>query len=183
VRHDAGTQLYFGEPACNAQTGMPVTKRLQNFVSILNMAGIDAKVSAEIKTEVWKKILGNACFNPVSLLTNSSTDLLIDDPLIYNLFESMMSEILLLGSAIGIKIETKISDRISATRKLGKIKTSMLQDAEAGKLVEIQAILGSLLAIGLQYNVQTPNLKTVYALARMRAESMGLLKVKNGHHT
>jgi 2-dehydropantoate 2-reductase len=95
----------------------------------------------------------------------------------------MMSEILLLGSAIGIKIETKISDRISATRKLGKIKTSMLQDAEAGKLVEIQAILGSLLAIGLQYNVQTPNLKTVYALARMRAESMGLLKVKNGHHT
>jgi len=181
VSHDGGNRLILGEP--DTSTVTPITQRLLTFVSVLKAAGIDATVSSEIRTEVWKKILGNACFNPVSLLTNSSTDLLIDDPLIYSLFESMMNEIMLIGSSIGINLETKISDRIDATRKLGRIKTSMLQDAEAGRFVEIQAILGSLLSIGMQHEVPTPNLKTVYALSRMRAESMGLLKGKNGYHS
>ncbi len=181
VKHNGGTRLFFGEPL--SKIGSPATLRLQNFVSMLKSCGLDAVASEDIATEVWKKLLGNACFNPVSLLTNSSTDLLIDDPLVYELFKSMMAEIISVGAALGIHIETSITDRIAATRKLGNIKTSMLQDAEAGKFVEIEAILGSVLAIGNHHQISTPTLQSVFALARMRSETMGLLKATNGNHS
>ena len=181
VKHNGGTRLFFGEP--NPDIRSPVTPRLQNFVAMLKSCDLDAIASEDITTEVWKKLLGNACFNPVSLLTHSPTDLLIDDPLVYELFKSMMAEIISVGAALGIKIETSIADRIAATRKLGNIKTSMLQDAEAGKFVEIEAILGSVLAIGNHHQISTPTLQSVFALTRMRSEIMGLLKAKNGNHS
>ena len=181
VKHNGGTRLFFGEPHPASESA--ITLRLQNFVAMLTSCGLDAIASEDIATEVWKKLLGNACFNPVSLLTNSSTDLLIDDPLVYELFKSMMAEIMDVGTALGIHIETSIADRIAATRKLGNIKTSMLQDAEAGKFVEIEAILGSVLAIGKHHHISTPTLQSVFALARMRSETMGLLKASNGNHS
>ena len=181
VKHNGGTRLFFGEPHPAPGSGM--TPRLQNFVAMLKACGLDAMATEDIATEVWKKLLGNACFNPVSLLTNSATDLLIDDPLVYELFKSMMAEILAVGAALGIHIEISIADRIAATRKLGNIKTSMLQDAEAGKFVEIEAILGSVLAIGKHHHISTPTLQSVFALARMRSETMGLLKASNGNHS
>lgn len=180
VKHNGGTRLFFGEPHPAPGSGM--TPRLQNFVAILKAYGLDAMATDDIATEVWKKLLGNACFNPVSLLTNSATDLLIDDPLVYELCKLMMAEILAVGAALGIHIETSIADRIAATRKLGNIKTSMLQDAEAGKFVEIEAILGSVLAIGKHHHINTPTLQSVFALSRMRSETMGLLKASNGNY-
>ena len=181
VKHNGGTRLFFGEPHPAPES--EITPRLQNFVAMLKACGLDAMAIDDIATEVWKKLLGNACFNPVSLLTNSATDLLIDDPLVYELFKSMMAEILAVGATLGIHIEISIADRIAATRKLGNIKTSMLQDAEAGKFVEIEAILGSVLAIGKHHHISTPTLQSVFALARMRSETMGLLKASNGNHS
>jgi 2-dehydropantoate 2-reductase len=174
TRHHSGTKVVFGEPGVSA--GSPPTARLEALVSMLKMAGFDAEASADIRTEVWKKLLGNASFNPVSLITGSATDLMIDDPGIYQLFKAMMGETLAVGQALGIRPEIQIAERIAQTRKLGNIKTSMLQDAEAGRAVEIDTILGAVGELGRKLGVATPALDAVYALAHMRAQTFGLLK-------
>ncbi len=174
TRHDAGSRVVFGEPG--AASGAPPSVRLAAFVELLQRAGFDAEASTDIRTEVWKKLLGNACFNPVSLLTGSATDLLIDDPAIYRLFGAMMAETLAVGAAWGINPGITVPERIALTRKLGNVKTTMLQDAEAGRAVEIDAVLGAVVELGRQRGVATPALDVVYALARMRARTFGLLK-------
>lgn len=174
VRHHSGSRVVFGEPG--ALAGTAPSGRLLALVAMLKAAGFDAEASSDIRTEVWKKLLGNACFNPVSLITGSATDLLIDDPGIYQLFSAMMGETLAVGAALGIHPGIQVADRIALTRKLGHIKTSMLQDAEVGRAVEIDAILGAVTELGRKVGVVTPNLDAVYALARMRAKTFGLLK-------
>jgi 2-dehydropantoate 2-reductase len=166
--------VVFGEPG--AVAGSTPAARLSAFVALLKAAGFEAEASTDIKTEVWKKLLGNACFNPVSMLTGSATDLLIDDPGIYRLFGAMMDETLAVGASLGINPGIQTKDRIALTRKLGHIKTSMLQDAESGRAVEIDAILGAVTELGRKLGIPTPTLDTVYALARMRARTFGLLK-------
>ncbi|MES2400752.1 MAG: 2-dehydropantoate 2-reductase [Pseudomonadota bacterium] len=173
ARHQSGTKIVFGEPGAIA--GTSPTPRLEALVSMLKAAGFDAEASIDIRTEVWKKLLGNACFNPVSLITGSATDLMIDDPGIYRLFTAMMGELLAVGKILGCAPAIAVTDRIALSRKLGNIKTSMLQDAEAGRQVEIDAILGAACELGRKVNVPTPSLDTVYALARLRAKTAGLI--------
>ena len=175
ARHNSGSKLVFGETG--AVPGTAPTARLLALVAMLKVAGFDAETSTDIRTEVWKKLLGNACFNPVSLLTGSATDLLIDDPGIYRLFGAMMVETLAVGAALGLNPGIEPAQRIAITRKLGNIKTSMLQDAEAGRAVEIDAILGAVAELGRKVGVATATLDTVYALAHMRAKTFGLLKI------
>ncbi|WP_421954600.1 ketopantoate reductase family protein [Polaromonas sp.] len=174
TRHNSGSKVVFGEPGTAA--GAEPTARLQAWISLLQKAGFDAEASTDIRTEVWKKLLGNACFNPVSMITGSATDLMIDDPNIYRLFTVMMGETLAVGQALGIDPGIQVADRIALTRKLGNVKTSMLQDSEAGRGVEIDAILGAVSELGRKTGVATPALDTVFALAHMRARTFGLLK-------
>lgn len=174
TRHNSGSQVVFGEPG--AVAGSAPSPRLTTFVTLLKAAGFDAEASTDIRTEVWKKLLGNACFNPVSLLTGSATDLLIDDPGIYQLLGTMMDETLAVGASLGINPGIQVKDRIALTRKLGHVKTSMLQDVESGRAVEIDAILGAVTELARKRGIPTPTLDTVYALARMRARTFGLLK-------
>jgi 2-dehydropantoate 2-reductase len=110
-------------------------------------SGFDAHICENIREEIWLKLLGNACFNPVSLLVGSSTDELIDDPLLSDLFIEMMNEVLELGHRLNISPEIDSRQRIAITRKLGTVKTSMLQDVEGHKPVEIEAILGALVSV------------------------------------
>jgi 2-dehydropantoate 2-reductase len=173
ARHQSGTKIVFGEPGSAA--GASPTPRLEALVAMLKAAGFDAEASTDIRTEVWKKLLGNACFNPVSLITGSATDLMIDDPGIYQLFTAMMGELLAVGKVLGCAPAIAVADRIALSRKLGHIKTSMLQDAEGGRQVEIDAILGAACELGRKVNVTTPSLDTVYALARLRAKTTGLI--------
>jgi len=138
-------------------------------------AGFAAEASDNIRMEVWLKVLGNACFNPVSLLTGSPTDRMIDDPGLYRLFTGMMQEVLALGAAIGVPVDIEPGPRLALTRKLGNIKTSMLQDVEANRAVEVEGIIGTLVEIAGQIEFQAPLLETVCALARMRSRVLGLL--------
>ncbi len=174
ARHQSGSKIVFGEPA--AKVGAAPTVRLQALVAMLAAAGFDVEASTDIRTEVWKKLLGNACFNPVSLITGSATDLMIDDPGIYQLFTAMMGELLAVGKVLGCAPAIAVADRIAFTRKLGNIKTSMLQDAEAGRPVEVDAILGAACELGRKLGVATPALDNVYAIARLKAKTAGLLK-------
>jgi 2-dehydropantoate 2-reductase len=168
VRHASGSRLVFGEPTGGASA------RVEQFVRLLNDAGFAAKSSDNIRREIWLKLLGNACWNPVSLLTGASTDRLIDDEALYRLFTGMMEEMIALGRMLGIETDLRPADRIAVTRKLGNVKTSMLQDVEAGRTVEIDAILGALVETAEAAGFPDRFLGTVYALARMRARVLGL---------
>ena len=169
-RHHSGTRLVLGEPD-EGSTGTQ-SSRLRDWVALLKSAGFDAITSEQIRTEVWRKLLGNACFNPVSLLTGTSTDHLIDDPRIHALFSTLMEETLAVGRAMGIDPGIAVAERIAMTRKLGHVKTSMLQDAEAGRPVEIEGILGAVVELAGRLGVATPATDQLYALARMRAKPL-----------
>lgn len=172
ARHHSGSRLVFGEPGRHAAP----TVRVAQLVSFLRSAGFDAETTTDIRSELWKKLLGNACFNPVSVLAGCSTDQLIDDAGIYRLFEKMMAETLAVGQALGLALDIRVPDRIAVTRKLGCVKTSMLQDAEAGRPLEVDAILGAVNELAAALSQPTPANDIVYALTRMRAQVFGLLK-------
>jgi 2-dehydropantoate 2-reductase len=169
-RHASGTRLVFGE--IGTALSSPRTSAL---VAFLNSCGFDAEFSTDIRVEVWKKLLGNACFNPVSLITGSATDLMINDPAINALFVTLMHETIAVGRALGLEVGITPTERIAITRKLGHVKTSMLQDAQAGRKVELDAILGAVIELARRTNTLTPASDTVFALAKMRAQILGLI--------
>jgi 2-dehydropantoate 2-reductase len=168
VQHDSGGRLVLGEPAGGT------TPRAEAFAQQLHAAGLDAQVSGDIRRDIWIKLLGNACFNPVSLLTGSATDEMIDDPALQALFVRMMEEILGIGGRLGLRLDVDPQRRIAQARQLGHIKTSMLQDLEAGRAVELDAILGTLLESAAAVAMPVPTLASVHALARQRARNAGL---------
>ncbi len=168
VQHDSGGRLLIGEPAGGRSA------RVQGLVERLNAASIDAQASDDIRRDIWVKLLGNACFNPVSLLTGAPTDEMIDDPDLHALFVAMMQELLGIGGRLGLKLDVDPVRRIAQTRALGHIKTSMLQDLEAGRAVEIEAILGTVLECAAAVAMPVPTLARVRALARLRARHAGL---------
>ncbi len=166
----SGSRVVFGEAGRPA--GSPASQRLQDWVALLQRAGFEAEASGDIRTEAWKKLLGNACFNPVSLLTGSPTDRMIDDPEVYALFVAMMGEVLAVGRAMGVDAAIEPPARLAITRKLGNVKTSMLQDAEAGRPVEIDAILGAVADIASALDVAAPHCRAVLAMAQLRARAL-----------
>ncbi|OPA86333.1 2-dehydropantoate 2-reductase [Pseudomonas fluorescens] len=169
IRHMSGSRLVFGEPAGG------LSPRAEAIAKVFHDAGFDAHAHENVREQIWLKLLGNACFNPVSLLVGGTTDELIDDPFVHALCVEMMEEVLELGRRLGISPEIDPAQRIAITRKLGKVKTSMLQDIEGHKPVEIEAILGALVAVADKAGAPLPRTRTVYALARMRAKILGLL--------
>lgn len=168
VRHASGNQVVFGEPRGGS------SPRVTQLAALFEQAGFQSVASPHIRTDIWAKLLGNACFNPSSLLTGTATDIMIDDPRLHAMFVNMMDEALALGGQLGTAPAVKALDRIAFTRKMGNVKTSMLQDVEAGRPVEIDAILGALVECAHAAGVSVPTLSTVYALARMRAQTLGL---------
>jgi len=169
VSHASGNRIVFGEPAGGS------SERAQAVTQVFAQAGFEADASNDVRRDVWMKLLGNACFNPVSLITRSHTDELIDDPAVHALFVAMMAETLAVGRAIGIEVPVDPKDRLAMTRRLGHIRTSMLQDAMASRTVELDAILAALVEVAREAGVGTPMLNAVAALARAHARQHGLL--------
>ncbi|WP_027611882.1 ketopantoate reductase family protein [Pseudomonas sp. URIL14HWK12:I6] len=169
IEHISGSKIAFGE------LDGTKSRRLSDITHLFEQAGFNAFLCENVREEIWLKLLGNACFNPVSLLVDSSTDEMIDDPLLNDLFIEMMNEILELGIRINVAPEIDARQRIAITRKLGKVKTSMLQDVDGHKPVEIEAILGTLVFVAELAGAPMPRVRAVYALARMRAKKLGVL--------
>lgn len=169
VRHAAGQRLVFGEPAGG------LSPRVERVLEVFRAAGFDAQGSQDIRQDIWLKLLGNACFNPVSVLTGAATDEMIDDPALRRLFVRMLDEAIDVGGRLGLARAVSAEQRIGEARKLGHIKTSTLQDFEAGRALEIDAILGALVECAGAVAMPVPALESVLALARMRARSSGLL--------
>jgi 2-dehydropantoate 2-reductase len=168
VRHHFGNGLIVGEPSGQA------TPRAQALVDTLKAAGFDATLSAQIQKDVWYKLWGNMTVNPVSALTGATTDLIMDDPLVRGFISQVMLEAREIGARIGIPIAQDPEDRHAVTRKLGAFKTSMLQDVEAGRAVELDALVTAVQEMGRLTGVPTPYTDVLLGLARLHARQRGL---------
>ena len=168
VQQNFGDKLILGEPAGGR------SERLETLVAILNAAGLDATVSPQIQRDTWYKLWGNMTVNPVSAMTGATTDLILDDELVRNFISSVMLEAKEIGVRIGIPIDQQPEDRHQVTRKLGAFKTSMLQDVEAGRTVELDALVGAVRELGQITGVATPNTDALLGLARLHAKVRGL---------
>jgi 2-dehydropantoate 2-reductase len=141
----------------------------------LRRSGFDCVESTDIRRDIWFKLWGNLSMNPVSLLTAATLDRIIADPLAHTLCFRMMEEAGRIGEAIGIPATVSIDEMFDRARALGAVKTSMLQDAEHGKPVEIDALLTMTRDLGRMVGVPTPFIDGVLGLARLKATSLGLL--------
>ncbi len=165
ISHDMGRKLIIGEP------GGKNTARTLNLSEILKKAGFDAAISEFIEKDFWVKLLGNVSFNPVSALTRSTADRLIEDRQVKAYMVEIMREVLAIGRAVGVDAGIDPEARIDMARALGKFKTSMLQDLEAGKPLEIDGLLAGTLEIAAKAGVRAPCTETLFGLIRARARS------------
>jgi 2-dehydropantoate 2-reductase len=168
VRNVMGQGLIVGEPAGGA------SGRVTELAQALNAAGFECRVSERIQQDIWYKLWGNMTMNPVSALTEVTVDRILDDELADAFCQRVMEEAKAIGAAIGCPIEQTVRDRNAVTRKLGAFKTSMLQDVEAGKPLEIDALLTVVREIAQRVNVPSPNLDALLGLTRVFARSRGL---------
>jgi 2-dehydropantoate 2-reductase len=140
----------------------------------LRTGGFEVESTEHIRQEIWSKLWGNMNMNPISALTGSTADTILDDPLTYALVERMMEEAAVLGERLGLSMKMSIAERIALARKLGAFKTSMLQDLEASRPLELMPILGVFPELGRKLDVPTPFCDAVLGLLRQRALNSGL---------
>ena len=168
TRHHFGNGLIIGEPSGH------VSPRVQDLAALLDRAGFATTVSPQIQKDTWYKLWGNMTVNPISALTGATTDLILGDELVCGFVSSVMLEAKEIGARIGIPIDQQPEDRHAVTRKLGAFKTSMLQDVEAGKTVELDALVTVVKELGTLTGVATPMTDVLLGLARLQAQVRGL---------
>ena len=167
VSHNMGAKLILGEP------GGENTARTRRIADALAAAGFEIVVSSTIEKEFWVKLLGNVSFNPVSALTVSTADRLIQSEEVKAYMVEIMREVLAIGRAVGVDANIDPEARIDMARALGPFKTSMLQDLEAGKRLEIDGLLAGTLEIARKAGVRAPFTESLFGLIRARAQSTG----------
>jgi 2-dehydropantoate 2-reductase len=168
VRHGFGERLILGEPDGSD------SPRLQRAAALLQRAGFTVEPSADIRRDIWFKLWGNMTTNPISALTRATSDKILDDDLVRAFMARAMDEAAAIGAAIACPIAQSAEDRMTVTRQLGAFKTSMLQDAEAGRRLELDALVGAVREIGARVGVPTPNIDAVFGLTRLMAAQTGL---------
>lgn len=168
VQHFAGNGIIIGEPNGSA------SERVRDLTAVLDDAGLDVTISANIHEDVWYKLWGNLCMNPVCALTGATAGRVLDDDLVRAFCENAMLEAREIGNRIGCPIDQTPADRNVITRKLGDFRPSMLQDADAGRALELDALAGAVHEIGSIVGVPTPNVDALYGLTRLAARARGL---------
>jgi 2-dehydropantoate 2-reductase len=167
VRHRRGTGLIVGE------LHNTISPRVRDLADLLRTAGLDVTVSTGVHKDVWYKLWGNLTVNPVSALTGATADRILDDELVNAFCLAAMTEAQQIGARIGCPIEESPEDRNRVTRELGAFKSSMLQDAEAGRGLELDALVGAVREIGAAVGVRTPNIDALLGLTRITAQVRG----------
>ena len=168
VQHHFGNGLIIGEPAGGSSA------RVQALHQLLREASFDATLSERIQKDVWYKLWGNMTINPVSALTGATSDKILNDPNVLGFISAVMLEAKAIGAAMGIAINQQPEDRHAVTRKLGAFKTSMLQDVQAKRAVELDALVGAVQELGQITGVPTPFTDALMGLARLQAQELGL---------
>ncbi len=169
IHKGAGHVVVLGRPAC-AGAGVDESR----VAAIVAAAGLELQRSERICDEVWLKLWGNMTMNPISALTGATSDLIMGDELVCGFTSSVMLEAKEIGARVGIPIDQTPAERHVITRKLGAFKTSMLQDVEAGKPIELDALVSAVRELGQLTGVATPFTDALLGLARLNARMRGL---------
>jgi 2-dehydropantoate 2-reductase len=168
VEQRMGQGLIVGEPAGG------LTPRVQALSELLGRAGFDATASPSIRQDIWYKLWGNMTMNPVSAITGASVDRIMADPLVLAFCSAAMREAADIGARIGCAVTQSPEDRHAVTRKLGRFKTSMQNDVEAGRAIELDALVTVVREIAQRLGVATPNIDALLGLTRLFARVHGL---------
>jgi 2-dehydropantoate 2-reductase len=166
IRHVEGNRFPVGEP--DGTTSKRVTQVAHCFVQ----AGLQAPILSDIRSEIWLKLWGNLSFNPISALSRATLAGICQYPPSRAIAAAMMGEAQSVASQLGVKFRVSLDKRIAGAEKVGHHKTSMLQDVEAARTLEVDALLGSVVELARHTNTPTPHLDTVYALTKLLAKTL-----------
>ena len=168
VQHIEGNRFSLGEPDGSK------SERAQRLSEALGRAGLKAPVRPRLRDEIWVKLWGNLSFNPISALTHATLDVLCTDPGTRGVARAMMLEAQAVAEKLGVKFPIDVDRRIDGGAAVGAHRTSMLQDLDAGRPMEIDALLGSVQELGRVTGTATPTIDTVLALVQLRGRVAGL---------
>ena len=168
VKHIEGNRFSLGEPDGSK------SERAVALSQALSSAGLKAPVRPRLRDEIWVKLWGNLSFNPISALTHATLDVLCTDPGTRAVAKGMMLEAQEIAEALGVKFPIDVERRIDGGAAVGAHRTSMLQDLDQGRPMEIDALVGSVQELGRVVGVPTPTIDTVLALVQLRARTAGL---------
>lgn len=163
IQHIEGNRISLGEPDGTR------SDRIRRIAEVLITAGLKAPVTTRIRHEIWVKLLGNASFNPVSALTGCTLAQMAQDADLCGLVRDIMKEVEAVGTRIGLELPVSIEQRIAGAGKVGEHKTSMLQDLEAGRPLELEALVGTVLELGERLGIPMPSTRAVYASTKARS--------------
>ena len=166
VRHVEGDRFPLGE------LDGTETPRVQALSKLFAEAGLKAPVLADIRSEIWLKLWGNLSFNPISALTHATLADICQFPISRELAASMMREAQEVAEHLGVSFRVPLEKRIAGAERIGRHKTSMLQDVEAGRDPEIDALVGAVIELGARVGVPTPSIQAVYALVKLLGRTM-----------
>jgi 2-dehydropantoate 2-reductase len=161
IRHTEGNRLSLGEPD-GTRSG-----RCKAISEVLIKSGIRCPVTQKIRTEIWVKILGNVAFNPISALTRATLVQMARDPDVSSVVRSIMAEVESVANRLGVEIPISIDQRIAGAEKVGEHKTSMLQDLEAGRPMELEPVVGAVVELAERLGISMSHTRTVYACTKL----------------
>jgi 2-dehydropantoate 2-reductase len=167
VKH--ADKLILGEP------GGGSSERIERLCELFTNSGIRCEASENVRRAIWYKLWGNATINPMSALTRSTADQLLEDPAIRTFMADAMDELAAIGAAIDCPISETAEDRMAVTARLGAFRSSMLQDVEARRPIEVEALLGAPREIAQSAGVPTPQLDRLYAMTRLMGQNLELI--------
>jgi 2-dehydropantoate 2-reductase len=167
IHHTEGNRISFGEPDGTR------SERTRRIAEALIAAGFRCPVTTRFRHEIWVKLLGNVAFNPVSALTGGTLEELARHPEMSRLVREIMAETEAVAAKLGIELPISIDQRMAGAERVGAHKTSMLQDLEAGRPMELEAVVGAVVELGERLGVPMPSTRAVYACAKMLDEHRG----------
>ncbi len=167
IRHVDGNRISLGEPDGSR------SERARRIAEVLISAGLRAPITPRIRTEIWVKILGNVAFNPISALTRATLGAMVSDPDVCRLVRCIMTEVEAVAARLGIEMPVTIDQRIAGAGKIGEHRTSMLQDLDAGRPLELEPVVGAVLELGERLGLAMPHTRAVYACTKLLAATRG----------
>lgn len=165
IQHIEGNRISLGEPDGSR------SERIRKIAEVLVASGLRSPITTRLRHEIWVKVLGNASLNPVSALTRATIVQMIRDPGVCSVIRGIMEEVEAVSTRLGMELPISIDQRIVGAEKVGEHKTSMLQDLEAGRPMELEALVGSVVELGERVGLPMTVTKTVYHSAKLLARS------------
>jgi 2-dehydropantoate 2-reductase len=174
IHHTEGNRISFGEPDGTR------SERARRIAEALIAAGFRCPITTRFRHEIWVKLLGNIAFNPISALTGATLEELVRHPDVSRVIRAVMTETEEVARRLGVELPISIEQRMAGAEKVGAHKTSMLQDLEAGRPMELEAIVGAVVELGDRLDVAMPATRALYAATKLLDEKRAVARVERG---